>query len=749
QQSLTVRTQAAMPVEWATTMMNLATAYRNRIRGDKAQNIEDAIAAYQQSLTVRTQAAMPVEWATTMMNLANAYLNRIRGDKAQNIEDAIAAYQQSLTILTPATNPYDCLIAARGLGNLHFTQGDWQRALDEGYTLAIQAVEQTRTWASSDERKQEVLENAIGVYDNALQCYINLEQYREAILLSEQARSRHLVDLMATADLYKDGNIPLEIQQYLEEYESLQQQIDQLRRQQRSDSGQLAGTHLRFTLQDQEAVKITVKDLLQKKAEVWRKIRAKDPVLAEQLEVPHLDFDQLAKLIADQPTTAILSFYSTNDHTYIFVVRHGETGITCDVHRCEKQSKQELQLWIAQNWLIPYKVDFDTWMEQMPQRLRDLAQRLQLDQLIIKHLQGIQDLILIPHIFLHLIPFAALPVSPHPPTPSPTGGEGEPEAVILPSPVLGEGSGVRAYLGDKFRLRVVPSAQILKYCHDRENSGMAPTVPGKGFGSVEDATGDRPIVASGFEQIAQRLQIPDPQRLRGPQQATLTNYRQLTQTPHIRALHSIHHAGSDLENPMESALLLANRDRLTLGQLMAPGWRMPHLIEVFLSCCETNLGRPNVTDDIVTLSTGFLCAGARVVISTLWSVDALATALFCDFYYQFREKGCDRPTALQQAQQAMQHLSGEQLKTSYDALYQQLQQQQQQADQNRQDYRKQLKSLSESHPDYSQVKKRLEYWTRLKNDLDNALYWFEKYQNQDQPFASPYYWSGFVCQGLR
>ena len=700
QQSLTVMTQAAIPIEWAQTMNNLANAYRERIGGDKAQNIEDAIAVYQQSLTVTTQANLPIEWAATLNNLGIAYYSRIRGDKAQNIEDAIAAYQQSLTVLTPTTNPYNCIIAARGLGDLHFTQGGWQAALDEGYKIAIQSVEQTRTWSSSDERRQEVLANAIGVYDNALQCYVNLNQYQEAILLTERARSRHLVDLMHSNDLYQGGEIPIEIQQYLDKYERLQQQIDQLRQQQRRDDSALSGTHLRFTLRDQETVKVTVETLLQQKAAVWGKLRAKDRVLAEQLEVPHLDFEQLAKLIKDQPTTAILSFYSTNDHTYIFVVRHSETGITCDVQTCEKQSKQELQLWIAQNWLTPYKIDFDTWIEQMPQQLGNLAQRLQLDQLITEYLQGIEELILIPHIFLHLIPFAALPLTPN----SSLSGRGEPEKP--------------EYLGDRFRLRVVPSAQILKYCHDRENSGLAPDVPGEGFGSVEDATGDRPIVASGFEPVAQLLGIPANQRLRGPEQATLSNYRQLTQTPHIRALHSIHHAGSDLENPLESALLLANHDRLTLGQLMSPGWRMPHLVEVFLSCCETNLGRPNVTDDIVTLSTGFLCAGARVVISTLWSVDALATALFCLLYYQFREQGSDRPTALQQAQQAMRQ-PGRKLGKVIDGYFQQAIAQTKQAD---------LRDTL--------IQMQAEFRSRIRQQPSAPL------------FDSPFYWAGFVCQGL-
>ena len=75
-----------MPVEWAKTMMNLAIAYSDRIRGDRAENLEQAIEGYQQALQVMTRQAMPVEWAQTMMNLAIAYSDRIRGDRAENLE---------------------------------------------------------------------------------------------------------------------------------------------------------------------------------------------------------------------------------------------------------------------------------------------------------------------------------------------------------------------------------------------------------------------------------------------------------------------------------------------------------------------------------------------------------------------------------------------------------------------------------------------------------------------------------------
>jgi len=673
--------------------------------------------------------------ARTLHNMGNAYknqadqLNLADAARQQTLQQAIQCYRDALAYFDPAVLPVETLKSARALGNLHFSQGHWQPALAEGYQVALAAVEQTRTWATDDQRRQELLENAIGVYDNALQCHINLGQYAEAILLTERARSRHLVELMASNDLYQGGDIPEAVQHYLDEYETLQHRIDQLQRRQDNDGPALASSGLGHfslrgtTLKEQaDQQRADLQTLNAQKQEIWKKLRSLDQVLAEGLEVPSLTFEALSTLIAHQPTTALLSIYSTQDHTYILVLRHsnlpspsgrgagGEGQITCDLHTCTDQGIP-FQNWILQNWLTPYQQNFSTWIDAMPQRLADLSQRLQLDTLVQTHLQGIDELILIPHIALHLIPFAALPLAPDSLSGSP-----------LP---VGEGLGVRV-LGDRFRIRVLPSAQILSYCHSRENGNpAAPLVPGPQCGSVEDATGDRPVVTAGFEAIAQRLNIPAEQRLRGKQQATKANYRTLAKAQTTQALHSIHHAASNLSNPLDSALQLADGN-ITLGQLLSPGWRMPHLVDVFLSCCETNLGTPTLTDDLLTLSTGFLCAGARSVVSTLWSVDALATAIFCDLYYQFREEGSDRPTALRQAQQKLKTLTGREFKAQYaDALTAMLRAKGQEAAQAGNQAIAQQASLAlgqiESH----------------EKKLNTCI------------FESPYYWAGFVSQGLR
>ena len=773
--------RADNPEKRSQTLNNQATARLTQaeLGIDPAPNLERAIAAYEESAQIMRRLGLDRDLATTLYNWGNAYQTLAnqdglsQSDRQQAQHNAIQCYRQALTYFNPQVLPVETLKAARALGNLHFQHGNWQLALDEGYLPAIAAVEQTRSWATDDQRRQEVLQNAIDVYDNALQCHINLGQYDQAILLTERARARHLVDLMHSHDLYKDGQIPAEMQRYLDDYETLQHRIDQLRQQAGDGTpDSLASSSLRSfarldnppdqTQQRKAEIAAQIEALSAQKQTVWAKLRSLDRVLAEGLEVPIPQWADLTRLLTHQPRTAILSLYSTNDHTHLLILRQtplsrpgrgaggegqlpspsgrgaGGEGFTCTLHTCPDQGYRQLQTWIRDQWHIPYHTDPDRWSRQMATSLQELAHRLDLDTLITDHLDGIDELILIPHLYLHLIPFAALPISP----------------ANSPRP-QGEGPGVRV-LGDRFRIRTLPSAQILSYCHDRENGQpTAPAVPGTHFGTVEDASGDRPIVTAGFERTAQRLQIPPQQRLRGKTQATKANYRQLAQQPTTRALHSIHHAGSNLGNPLNSALQLAD-GHITLGQLLSPGWRLPHLIEVFLACCETNLGNPNLTDDILTLASGFLCAGARAVVSTLWAVDALATALFCDFYYQCREQGHDRPTALWQAQQALRTLPGSALADP--AQYQPLitfYQQHLTAEQT-----KLLAQITTLDEQINQAKAASDS-AKVKALRDKGRELYQAYQQQQgyqqtlsrlpqapTPFASPNYWAGFVCQGL-
>jgi CHAT domain-containing protein/TPR repeat protein/predicted enzyme related to lactoylglutathione lyase len=128
--------------DWAETQNKLANAYCDRIIGDRAQNIEKAIEYYSAALTVLTRDAFPEDWAMTQNNLATAYCDRIIGDRAQNIEKAIEYYTKALTVLTRDAFPEKWAATQNNLGEAYRNRiiGDRAQNIEkaiEYYTKAL------------------------------------------------------------------------------------------------------------------------------------------------------------------------------------------------------------------------------------------------------------------------------------------------------------------------------------------------------------------------------------------------------------------------------------------------------------------------------------------------------------------------------------------------------------------------------------------------------------------------------------
>ncbi len=73
----------------------IGLSYSERIKGDKAENLERAIFCGREALRVYTREIFLQDWAYSRTVLAAAYVDRIRGEKAENLERAITYYQES------------------------------------------------------------------------------------------------------------------------------------------------------------------------------------------------------------------------------------------------------------------------------------------------------------------------------------------------------------------------------------------------------------------------------------------------------------------------------------------------------------------------------------------------------------------------------------------------------------------------------------------------------------------------------
>ncbi|NEQ94913.1 MAG: CHAT domain-containing protein, partial [Okeania sp. SIO2G4] len=671
QQALTEITPIDHLLDWVIISINLGTAYLHRDTAEIIENIELSIAVYQQVLQVINPEKFALWWGIIHKNLGDAYSYQVREnienitDFYQNIELAITAYQQALNIFTVENFPLECLQIYRKLGDLGFQKENWLLAI-ESYQVAIKLLEITQSLANTEVSYQEMLAESIYMYGNIVECYVKIEEYEQALEYVEASRSRRLVELMMINDIDKNEEKPAEV----EEYYDLQQQINQLNFDTtRINKPITVGSQFsikEIKLENQEKISL----LKEKQQKNWQKIWSSDRVLAEQLQVTYLTFSDIQQLVKDGQT-AIIDFYSTRNNTYIFLL----TQQQLTVHICQGEGVDKLQTWIHDNWLKLHTENSSEWQNQMEAFLSELSEKLELNQ-IIEQLNEIKELIIIPHLYLHQIPYAALPVTREKET---------------------------KYLCDYFRLRILPSCQILNYCSERTLINNS-----RKIGIVETPITNKFYTRYECETLA-NMYLISPQKRLQYSQAKINNYHNFIQQ--VQVLHSSHISQVNLVNPLASKLKLFDGD-IVLSKVFA--WRLPELFDVFLSSCEINLNQTKISDDILTFASAFISAGARHVISSLWLVEDLATALFCIFYYQHRQKN-NRSEAFKKAQNQLRYLTGTQLSS----------------------YKKQLEGYLEQYMKHENSDK-----IQQKKEL---LSWFCQ---QSLPFTHPYYWAGFISQGI-
>jgi CHAT domain-containing protein len=224
-----------------------------------------------------------------------------------------------------------------------------------------------------------------------------------------------------------------------------------------------------------------------------------------------------------------------------------------------------------------------------------------------------KKLIIVPHGVLHYLPFASL-------------------------------SDGKEYLIDRFSIRILPSASILNFLQARtKNTATGALILGNP--KLSDPRYDLKFAQD--EALAIGRIIPGSNVLLRSE-ASKTNLQNLGSKYPV--IHLAVHGVYDLDKPLNSALLLA-ADRNNDGLLRAGDLYNLSLNAdlVTLSACETALGKVATGDDVVGFTRGFLYAGTRSLISSLWQVDDLATRdLMVNFYTNRTSMSKDE--ALRQAQ---------------------------------------------------------------------------------------------------
>ena len=690
QAALTVRTLEDFPENWALTQHNLGAAYSNRISGSRADNLERAIEFYQTALRVNTFENFPEKWAGAQHNLAIAYSDRINGLPAENLERAIEFFLAALTIRTREDFPQEHTETLFNLGNLYRNNQQWQLAYDT-YAPAIETVEFLRgEIQSGDETKQKLAEEWNQLYLSMVEVCIKLKNHIEAIEYAERSKARNLVELLATRDIKPKGNIPETI---LNELSRLRREIDAEQRRleieqinRNSKGGMISETRL---LEETGFLsnRTYINQLQQQLDElITHDIKPIDPNFSLTQKVEPIPYSEIQSLTGEN--TAILEWYITGDKFITFIITsQSPTPIIW------QSSKADFEALV--NWDNEYQKDYKDrkpqWKQKLASRLQNLAEILHLDEILKNIPKPCDRLILIPHRFLHLFSLHALPVS---------------QETWLQFNPNSDSSPPNPYLLDCFvgGVSYAPSCQLLQQAKQRQRPNFSHLF------AIANPTKDRYLLELQAANIRHNFKSNDFLAKDDANKNAILNAK----LSFANCAHFGCHGEFEPDSPLESSLVFANKERLTLLEILNLDLNQCRLVT--LSACETGLTESKTSDEYIGLPFGFLLAGSPSMVSTLWKVDQLASTLLLIRFYENLET-MSTVTALNEAQQWLRNLTSEGLEVLLKGL------------------KPQIDEVFNQLP----LKERTRY---VNAPLKGA-------QNRKPfPFIEPHYWSGFIAIGV-
>ena len=201
----------------------------------------------------------------------------------------------------------------------------------------------------------------------------------------------------------------------------------------------------------------------------------------------------------------------------------------------------------------------------------------------------------------------------------------------------------RRYAIDEAFLTYAPSAQAITAATRRISDMTVQSVLVVADPSPVSAAS---LPGAAAEADAATSVFPECERLEG---AAATRQAIVDALPGYQVHHMACHAKADTANPLQSALLLANDEALTLSDIMKMTLRHPRLS--FLSACETAVIGEKLPNEVIGLHTALVQAGMPGVVGSLWAVlDESTAVLALRFYDLWRNQGIEPPAALREAQ---------------------------------------------------------------------------------------------------
>jgi CHAT domain-containing protein/Tfp pilus assembly protein PilF len=470
--------------------------------------------------------------------------------------------------------------ALKAMSHLHKLQGDPHQAW-QACRQAVDVVEGLGAALRLDELRTGFLTNKMDLYEDAVALLLEMDRPDEAFHYAERARSRRFLDILGgrRVDLKTDAERRLydEQQELLGRMGALREEIARERDEERR--GELARS---------------LEELKQRYSDVLLEIRLANPELAAFVTLDAATAEEAAAFVP--AGVALVCYFLLQDSVVAWVVADGRVSsrrTRVDRDRLGGQVR-DLRL-----------------MVQNREPLEDVLRASRaLHTVLIAPLadliRGADVLGIVPYGALHYLSFACL-------------HDGE------------------QFLVERFPLFHDPSASVFGQAMSRE------PLAGKRSAHVL-AIGNPDVGDPAYELPFTEREVASIQRdfdavvaLTGPD-ASEDNLR--GRIGQFDIVHIGAHGHFDAANPLFSNLVLAPHEEDGLLHLHEVTGLDIDAQLLALSACQSGLGELRSGDELVGLSRAFAYAGARSILSTLWRVDDVATALVSKhFYRRYAESG--------------------------------------------------------------------------------------------------------------
>jgi CHAT domain-containing protein len=536
---------------------------------------------------------LPAKAALCELLLAAIEIRGSDADEARRY--CSSALSRLLHIESPAT--YQAYFM---LGQAEESSGNVELAR-QAYEKAYHKLEDLRSHLGKEELKIAFLKNKLAVYEGlvvtSLAVHSRACTEHDTFEYIEQAKSRSLADLIAFRSSALTGRT-LEQSPAMAQFRDLRQKLNwtyhQIELLELSPEG---GSQARIQLLRQQSREY--EDSLVK---AFSQLQSSDLDFANLQSAKTCSAIDLQRVLPAK--TQLVEFYAARDQFYVCLVSRDRLKI---MPVAEVGAVRE-KLRLLQLQLAKFRLG-DDYIRPREKPLFQAAQAHleELYQLLIAPIRSYlqeENLVIVPHGFLHYLPFHAL-------------SDGE------------------RYLIDDFSISYAPSGSIFAICQEKKPpqgpeqtlvlavpDARAPYIEEEGRFVAEAMAGSRLFL--GEEATEERL------RTFGSQS---------------RYIHIATHGYFRQDNPMFSSIRLGN-SLLSLFDL----YQLQFNAElVTLSGCGTGMNVVIGGDELIGLVRGLLYAGAQTLMVSLWEVHDQSTAEFMrDFYGAYRESS-NKAQALRKA----------------------------------------------------------------------------------------------------